>query len=85
MKLKVWNYKYKFAENRKLLKQPKTLSSLVLSFCCIWICLPSLILPLQSQTNFACGWAKWLKEIGQPHTFLNNPANISQQLAKAKQ
>jgi len=23
--------------------------------------------------------------IGQPHTFLNNPANISQQLAKAKQ
>jgi hypothetical protein len=23
--------------------------------------------------------------VGQPHTFLNNPANISQQLAKAKQ
>jgi hypothetical protein len=23
--------------------------------------------------------------LGQPHTFLNNPANISQQLAKAKQ
>jgi len=25
------------------------------------------------------------KKVGQPHTFLNNPANISQQLAKAKQ
>jgi len=25
------------------------------------------------------------KTLGQPHTFLNNPANISQQLAKAKQ
>jgi hypothetical protein len=26
-----------------------------------------------------------LETVGQPHTFLNNPANISQQLAKAKQ
>jgi len=58
------NYKHKLAENRKLLKLPKALSSLMLSSYCVWICFLSLILPLQSQTNFACGWAKWLKEMG---------------------